>query len=77
MIGRAVDAFRKSIIKSHSSNTLANENLVEESIVSNDLEESGVRNHRRVSETSSASSRLSSLRKQRRSQSANREGDKE
>lgn len=76
MIGRAVTAFRKSVTKSHSSNTLADTNDGGESIVSDDLQEINVGSHRRVSETSSTSSHLLWLRKRRRSQSANREGDK-
>lgn len=75
MIGRAVTAFRKSVTKSRSSNTPADANDGDESIVSDDLQEVNVESHRRVSETSEASSRLLWLRKQRRSQSANREGD--
>lgn len=75
MIGRAVTAFRKSVTKSHSANTLSDANDESESIVSDDLQETNAETHRRVSETSGASSHLLWLRKRRRSQSANREGD--
>lgn len=75
MIGRAVTAFRKSVIKSKSSNTLADANEENESIISDDSQSISVRSHRRDSDASSASTRLLWLKKQRRSQSANREGD--
>lgn len=77
MIGRAVTAFRKSVTKSHSSNALTDANDGAESIVSDDLQETNSEIHRRGSETSGASSHLLWLRKRRRSQSANREGDNE
>lgn len=77
MIGRAVTAFRKSVTKSRSSTTLSDANDEDESIVSDDSQITNIESHRSVSETSSASSRLLWIRKQRRSQSANREGDNE
>lgn len=75
MIGRAVTAFRKSVTKSRSSTTLSDANDENKSIVSDDLQAMHVECHRSISETSSSSSRLLWIRKQRRSQSANREGD--
>lgn len=73
MFGRAVTAFRKSVNRSQSSTTLADANEEDQSIISDDLQTMNVGSHRR----SSVSTRLSFLKKQRRSQSANREGDNE
>lgn len=75
MIGRAVIAFRKSVTKSRSSNTLADANDTDESIASDDVQVINIESHRHASETSRESSHLLWLRKKRRSQSANREGD--
>lgn len=75
MIGRAVTAFRKSVIKSQSSTTLADTNEEDKSIISDDLQAMNVGNHRRSSETSSVSTPFLWLKKQRRSRSVNREGD--
>lgn len=72
MFGRAVIVFRKGVSKSQSSTTLADANEEDKSIIS---DATNVENHRRGSETSSVSSRILWLKKQRRSQSANREGD--
>lgn len=77
MIGRAVTAFRKSVTKSNSSNTLADANEENVSIISDDSQSVNVRSYRSDSETSRVSSnRLLWLKKQRRSQSVNREGDR-
>lgn len=84
MFGRAVTAFRKSVTKSKSSNTITNSDkddndyTCDESIIS--ISSSSVGScvsgkHRRFSLTSTPSARLSLLKRQRRSQSANREGD--
>lgn len=79
MLGRAVTAFRKSVIKSKSSTTISNSDRDEdddtcnESIISSiSMASSVTEQHRR----STSTSRLALLRKERRSQSVNREGDK-
>lgn len=80
MFGRAVTAFRNSVTKSKSSNTISNseDDNCDESIVSTKSLSSAScasEKHRRSSLTINPSARLSLLRRQRRSQSANREGD--
>lgn len=75
MIGRAVTAFRKSVVKSKSSTALADGNEKEdESVISDDSLPINVR-CQRESETSNALTPVLWLKKQRRSQSVNREGD--
>lgn len=85
MFGRAVNAFKNSIIKSKSSSTLTNpdrdedDNTCNESVVSSFSSFSiascsGSRN-RRSSATSTPTSRVSLLRRERRSHSTNREGE--
>lgn len=84
MFGRAVIAFRKTVIKSKSSNGISNsdrdedEDACNESIISSNslsVASYASENRRRASMTSTPNSRLSLLRRQRRSQSVNREGD--
>lgn len=84
MFGRAVTAFRKSVIKSKSSTGISNSDRDEddeacnESIISShslSVATYTTENHRRASIASTSNSRLSLLKRQRRSQSANREGD--
>lgn len=84
MFGRAVTAFRKTVIKSKSSTGISNSDRDEEddtcneSIISScslSVASYTAENHRRASINSAPNSRLSLLRRQRRSQSANREGD--
>lgn len=82
MLGRAVTAFRKSVIKSKSSSTLTvsegNDEDCAESVVSSisskSLAASISTKHRKESSTRSTStSSISFLRRQRRSRSTNRE----
>lgn len=85
MFGRAVHAFRKSVIKSKSSTGISNserdeddDDTCNESIISSrslSVASFTTENPRRVSITPTTTSRLSLLKRQRRSQSANREGE--
>lgn len=85
MFGRAVTAFRKSVIKSKSSTGISNserdeddDDTCNESIISSrslSVASFTTENPRRVSITPTTTSRLSLLKRQRRSQSANREGE--
>lgn len=88
MLGRAVNAFRKSVIKPKSSNTISNserddgddrdgDDTCNESIISKQSIKTSCATeiHRRSSLTSTPTSRLSLLRRKRRSQSANCEGE--
>lgn len=85
MFGRAVNAFKNSITKSKSSQTLSNsdredDNSCNESVVSSFSSASiascsGTR-HRHPANTSTPKSRVSILKRERRAQSTNREGEK-
>lgn len=75
MIGRAVTAFRKSVIKSKSSTALVDSTEENESIVSDDSLSINVESHRRVLKSSKLSTGFLRQKRQRRSQSVNREGE--
>lgn len=88
MFNRAVNAFKNSIIKSKSSTTLTNpeqdvdDNTCNESMVSSfssatisSCPTSTHDKHRRSSVNSTPTTRISLLRRQRRSHSSNREGE--
>lgn len=82
MFGRAVTAFRKSVIETKSSNTVSNSDKVEdfdtcESLVSTlplSIASYASVKQRCCSPSSTPSAHFSVLRERRRSQSVNREG---
>lgn len=88
MFGRAVNAFKNSISKSKSSQTLSNadhdenDNSCNESVVSSFSSASiascsGTRHRRPANASSTPKSRVSLLKRERRAHSTNREGEKQ